>query len=166
MNVESVSYTYTERELRVLCHALDMGVLPGLTLEPPDDAMWEEAETGGLVARLGDENAVDRLAAFLVGTMRAAGYCICFAGDTEYLGLFLHPLASIVIRTERGRWVLTPFQKPLDAMEEFVEHIRNATWARSVTWGREIKRTEQAGADRELQLERILTALNSPFEEG
>ena len=165
MNAESVSYTYTERELRVLCAALDMTGLPGMTLESPDDAMWEEAEASGLVARVGDENAVDRLAAFLVSTMKEAQYCVCLAGDTDYLGLFLHPLASIVACTDRGRWVLTPFREPSAAVEEFVEHSHGAAWAKHVTWGRDVKRTETAGSDRQLQLERILTALDSPFEE-
>lgn len=166
MRVEAISYAYTEDEMRVLCSVLGMSGLPGRPMLPPDGMALRAAEDSGLISRMGDRIAADRLAAFLAAVMGQAECFVCLTGGEKYLGLFRHSLACIVAQTNGGRWVLAPSPEKKAAQIAFLENAAEAEWARTVVWGRDTPQTEeaedQAGLAR--QLRRIIAAFDSPFE--
>ncbi len=164
--VEAISYAYTDDEMRALCGVLGMSGLPGRPMLLADDIALRNAEGCGLISKIGDRIAADRLAAFLAAVMGQAECRVCLIGGNKYLGLFQHYLACIVAQTDGERWILTPNPEKGAAQITFLEKAAEAEWARTIVWGRDTLQTEgtedNAGLVRQLQ--KIIAALDSPFE--
>lgn len=83
----------------------------------------EELERARLLHRGGAQTGVDKIAAFLAKNIAAARYSVCIWGEKAYFGLFYAPLATLWLRYDRGRWVVTPFQTPRQALQKALEQM-------------------------------------------
>lgn len=134
MQVESVSFVYSEAEMTALMHLLGYGGVP----LRPGRSEWipqgmEELEKARLLHCGETQTGVDKIAAFLAKSIAAARYAVCIWGERTYFGLFYAPLATLWLRYDRARWVVTPFQTPQQALLQALEQMPEPAQGLSVT---------------------------------
>ncbi len=124
MQVEAVSFVYSEAQMAALMHLLGYGGVPLWPGRPE----WipqglDELEKARLLHRGGVQTGVDSIAAFLAKSLAAARYWACIRGEKSYFGLFYTPPATLWLRYNAGRWVVTPFQTPQEALAQALTQL-------------------------------------------
>lgn len=121
MKVEAVSYVFRDVELAALLDLLDCGKIPCHPLDCNTDEGISFLEESLLITRNGERFIVDKIAAFLVKAIGEAERYVCSFSSDDYIGLFYTPLVTVVLRTDKGRWIITPFQAFGAGRDAFLE---------------------------------------------
>ena len=92
----------------------------------------DELEKARLLHRGEAQTGVDKIAAFLARSIAAARRSVCIRDEKTYFGLFYTPLATLWLRYS-GRWVVTPFETPQQALAQALEQMPAPAQGLSVT---------------------------------
>lgn len=122
MQVESVTYIFTEAELAALAELLGCGGVPMRPAPAGAADGLTSLEESLLVTRGGESYVVDKAAAFFAKTIGETERYVCLYGPEAYHGLFYTPLATLALRLEGGRWLVTPFQSFGEGREALMEN--------------------------------------------
>lgn len=124
MEIDSVTYIYSDGELGRLLDLLEQEGLPFCSCQPQASEDGAAAlEKDGIVTPLPEGHLMDKITAFLVTSVCRSDRCLCLSCEDAYIGLFLSPQMCLVLLRRNGRWLFAPFQELAPAQDYILKNL-------------------------------------------
>lgn len=124
MRLERTAFLFSRSELEALLELTDSPRLPFYPGVPSDlEEGLASLERASLAQRAGEQVLLDRVTAFLAGSVGHSESCVCMVGDGVYYGIFFREAVSVLLELRESMWLLTPFPDAEEATRAFEESL-------------------------------------------